>query len=104
MSNEATFHAAFEGASVTIKIDYDAFHKAPGGMEWLKAKWEGQRTMKIVPQYIAWMHTVMCQVAQRVNQKIGYGYEPPRPGLPPLVFVYYPDGHYEQVQPPIQRR
>jgi hypothetical protein len=100
MSDEATFYAAFDGASVTIKIDYAVFKKAPSGAHWLRAQWEGRRSSKIIPQYVAWMHTVMCEVAQRVNEKICYGYEPARPGFPPLVFVYYPDGHYEQSEGP----
>jgi|GEM_PF-6647530 len=100
MSNDATFHAAFEeGVSVTVKIDYTAFQKSPRGVNWLQAEWEGRPSPKIIPQYVEWMHTVMCQVANRVNDKIWYGYEPPAPGLQPLIFVYYPDGSYEQKKP-----
>jgi hypothetical protein len=99
MSDKATFHAAFEGASVTIQVDYARFKKGSNVAEILKAEWEGKPSPKIVPQYVSWMHTVMCQVAQRVHQEIFYAY-PPAGGLSPQYFIYHADGKYESVQPP----
>ena len=102
MSDETTFHAGFEGASVTIKLDYAAFQKRKNIADVLNAKWDGQPTPKIFPQYISWMHTVMAQVAQRINEDVCYAY-PPSPGGRPQFYIYHRDGTYERFQPPQQR-
>lgn len=84
--------------SVTVRIDYEAFKLPPPRLSWLKTEWVGAPTKEIIPIYMEWMHTVICEVAQRINDKICYGYSTPA-GQTPLVFVYYPDGNYETFNP-----
>jgi len=100
MSDEATFYATFDGdVSVTVTVNYLAF-TTPG---WIHAQWKGRPTPEAVSQYIAWMHTVMRRVALRLNRKVCYRYELPARGLPPLAFVYHPEGHYEPIRKPAPR-
>lgn len=102
MLDKETFQAAFGGgASVTVQVDYTALQKAIGTtsqLNWIEAKWTGQPTPETIPQYVAWMHTVMSQVAKRVQQDIMYGY-PGRTLNQPRYFVYRADGSYEEVHP-----
>jgi hypothetical protein len=99
MPDKATFHAAFEGAAVTATIDYARFKQGAQVADIIQTQWEGQPTPKIFPQYKAWMHTVMSQVAKRVNQQVFYTYLPAQ-GDRLQHFLYRPDGTYEPCQPP----
>ncbi len=73
------------------------FKKTGGSVNCFDTKWEGKPSREIFPKYIAWMHTVMSGVAKRVNQNVGYVYPGARPGET-IGYVYFPDGHYEEVE------
>ena len=98
MADQETFCAAFPGGiSVAIKIDFTILKKSGGSVNCFDTKWEGQPTPQIIPQYIAWMHTVMSGVAKRVNKPIGYVYPGTR-SLKSQNFIYFPDGRYEEME------
>jgi hypothetical protein len=102
MPDKATFYGAFDGnVSVTLTIDYEVFQKTPQ-LNWMNAEWVGEPGQLALSQWRSWMHTVMSQVAQRVNQQVLLALG--APGAPITtrtpVFRYHPDGRTEQVQIP----
>ena len=98
MSDIATFHAAFEKASVTIKVDYSRFQNGGHVTDILDIQWSNSPAPEVIPQYINWMHTVMSEVAQSINDKIFYAY-PAAPGGQNQYFTYFADGSYESFAP-----
>jgi len=50
-----------------------------------------------MPEYIAWMHTVMSTLAQRLGRVINYCYPSKVPGEDPVFYMYKPDGSYQHI-------
>ena len=98
VSDNATFHGKFRGCSVVVTADYAAFRRTQDISQCISQQWRGTPTPRIVPDYIAWMHTVMCEIAQRVNERIFYAYAAGGAGGAKY-FYYHPDGTYEEDDP-----
>ena len=81
---------------MTVRVKYSSLEKGKGINEVLTFEWDGKPTAKILPQYIAWMHTVLSQVAQRINKKILYAF-PATDGRRFQYFGYHPDGRHERL-------
>lgn len=100
MKDRATFHCAFsKGVSVTVNVDYDRLLNPTGAAEILEFTWHGRASHQIFPQYVAWMHGFMGQVAKHINKTILHAYMPAG-NLCALFFRYHPDGTYQRVPPP----
>lgn len=93
MSEGATFHASFDDASVTVKVDYSQFGRRKDIVSLLNFVWDGQPTARTLPQYVTWMHSVLAQIARRTQQKILYVY-PAGGGSGHDIYAYLPDGTY----------
>jgi hypothetical protein len=94
---EETFQTTFDGGvSVAVHVNYAALD----GPDWIRTTWEGNPGAQVIPPFMAWMHTVLCAVAQQAARKVYYTYEPPARSVPALTFVYHPDGRYEAKKTP----
>lgn len=101
MTPKRTFSCTFSnGHSVSITVDMVAFQTAQNIGQCLHMEWEGSkdRRLEVASEYVAWMHTVMCQVASEVQKSFFYAYRLTDTTVC-MAFLYKPDGTFEELKP-----
>jgi len=92
---------------VHVTFDMDAHKRGENPGNQPSVLYEGRPTEKLLPAYKEWMHSVLCEIAQRIDKKILYllpiTLKPNRntPAGNAEAWVHYPDGKYERANNPL---
>jgi hypothetical protein len=99
MSEQHRFHCDFGPAACTIEFspDRDCSGTPPNLRP--KVTWTGQRTAKIFPAYMAWIHSVNAVISETIKRQHAYVIQDWSSTPPHWEFwVYDPDGSKKCVQ------
>ena len=84
-----------DGSSVSFSVDLEHLSRALD--EQVSSIPPPPVKKELMPEYIAWMHTVMSTLAQRLGRVINYCYPSKVPGEDPVFYMYKPDGSYQHI-------
>lgn len=106
MAKVFKFRSRFVDFLVYVTFDMDAYRRGEIPSNQPTVLCDGKPTDVILPAYKAWMHSVMSEIAKRIDEEIVYSLpitlEPNRntPASNSEVWIYYPDGNYERAKEP----
>jgi hypothetical protein len=97
-----TFSCRFsDGSEAATRVDFDfvldAVKQRKALDEGLDVTWPGRKPHpRVIPEYVAWMHTVMQQTARRINAEILRVY-PTNDARQMICFAYHPNGTFDEL-------
>ena len=107
MAELLKFRGRFAGKFlVYVTFDIDAYNRGEIAGNQPTVLYQGEPTDELLSAYKSWMHSVLSEIAQRINEKIVYllpiTLKPDRntPAANAEPWVYYPDGKYERAKKP----
>lgn len=98
MNEILKFHCDFGGGmTVTIMFDVALYRRSHNQNLAQKIDWSDQPTEEIFPLYQEWMHTVNTEIAKAIDRNYMYIFN--RRRIDQEIWVYFPDGSRERVEP-----